>query len=213
MRQKRYKHPQIPHLPWSRGITNDDKVLKSTDCFIGKEVVISLKMDGENSSIYTDFVHARSIDSDYHISRSWIYKLQGEIGYLLNENERICGENVAAEHSIHYKNLKSFFYVFSYWIEDICQSWNDTLRRAKDLNLQVVPTLYRGIWNEKVIKELQKPTFCENEMEGYVVRLTSSFSLKDFSNSIAKEVRQNHVKTDEHWKNKKVLWNEWKKSI
>lgn len=43
------KYPRTFHLPWSLGATSDDKVLKNVDHFEGTCVVITEKMDGENS--------------------------------------------------------------------------------------------------------------------------------------------------------------------
>ena len=214
--EKLYKYPRTLHFPWSQGLTNDDRVIKSLDPFIGKEVVATLKMDGENSNFYNDYIHARSLDKDYHESRTWVNELHGEIGYMLKPGERICGENVAAVHSIRYKNLDSFFYVFSYWIEDECQSWDDTVKRCDELGLITVPVLYRGIWDEEIIKGLANTHYKGNEMEGYVVRITDKFT-EDFSlgterwfKGLAKYVRKSHVQTDEHWKTKPVEWNNWK---
>jgi len=59
------------HFPWSPGLQNDDRMLESADVFLGKEVVITEKFDGENTSIYTDHIHARSLDSQ----KSFIEKL------------------------------------------------------------------------------------------------------------------------------------------
>jgi len=92
---KLQKYPKIWHFPWSPGLQNDDRLLKSIDHFIGKEVVVSVKLDGENTTIYNDHIHARSLDSGFHKSRTWVNKLQGQIGYKLKDNERICGENLA----------------------------------------------------------------------------------------------------------------------
>ena len=216
--QKRYKYPRTYHFPWSPGLENDDRVTKSLDHFIGKEVIATLKMDGENTSIYSDYLHSRSLEKEYHESRTWVNKLQGEIGHLLKPGERICGENMAAFHSIKYKNLDSFFYVFSYWIDKECQSWDDTVKRCAELELLTVPVLYRGIWNEAIIKKLYSPNYQGNEMEGYVVRPTAAFT-GDFLvgkewwlKEITKYVRAGHVKkTDKHWKTKAVVWNEWKR--
>lgn len=64
-----YKYPRTPHLPFSKGMTSDDKVLDNTNNFKDKQVVVTEKMDGENTTIYKDFYHARSLDSkhkDYH---------------------------------------------------------------------------------------------------------------------------------------------------
>ena len=73
------KYPRTLHLPWSEGMTNDDKMLPSIEIFEGKEVVVSLKLDGENSSIYSGgYTHARSLDSKFHISREWIRKFAND---------------------------------------------------------------------------------------------------------------------------------------
>lgn len=212
---KLYKYPRTYHFPWSPGLKNDDRRIKSLDPFIGKEVVATLKMDGENTSIYSNYIHSRSAEKEYHPSRTWVNKLQGEIGYLLKPGERICGENVAAEHSIKYNNLESFFYVFSYWIDKECQSWDDTVKRCEELGLITVPVLYKGIWDENIIKSLADTHYQGNEMEGYVVRTTSSFT-GEFSHGkewwlkeLAKYVRAGHVQTDKHWSKKPVTWNEW----
>lgn len=42
------KYPRTYHLPWSPGATDDDRIIKSADVFKDKEVVVTVKMDGEN---------------------------------------------------------------------------------------------------------------------------------------------------------------------
>ena len=58
------KYPRTPHLPWSPGRTKDDRMLDDTKTFDGRSVVVTLKMDGENSTIYRDRIHARSIEGE-----------------------------------------------------------------------------------------------------------------------------------------------------
>jgi len=41
------KYPRTVHLPFSPGATNDDKIICNMDSFVGKEIVITEKMDGE----------------------------------------------------------------------------------------------------------------------------------------------------------------------
>ena len=83
------KYPRSPHLPWSEGGTSDDAYLFDTDHFAGKEVVITEKMDGENTSMYRDGIHARSIDGRHHPSRDWVKALHGTICLeILRETER-----------------------------------------------------------------------------------------------------------------------------
>lgn len=206
-----YKYPRTYHLPWSLGFTSDDKVLRSTDHFLEKEVVVTVKMDGENTSIYRDYIHARSLDSKSHVSRDWLKNFAKNFQHDIPEGYRICGENMFAKHSIHYKNLKSYFYLFSVWNNDICLDWDSTVEWAALLGVEVVPVIYRGIWDENIIKNIYSENFENDEMEGYVVRSTSSFFISDFSINVAKFVRKDHVQTEKHWMNQEIVRNEIKK--
>ena len=206
-----YKYPRTYHLPWSLGSTSDDKILSSVNQFVGKEVVVTVKMDGENTSIYKDHIHARSLDSKNHVSRNWLKNFAQNFQQDIPEEYRLCGENLFAKHSIHYKNLKSYFYLFSVWNKKICLDWDSTIEWASLLGVEVVPVIYRGLWDEKIIRDLYSEKFLDNEMEGYVVRSTDSFSIDDFSTNVAKFVRKNHVQTEDHWMNQEIVRNEIKK--
>jgi hypothetical protein len=195
------KYPRSWHLPWSEGQTKDDRTLENCDQFVDKRVIITEKMDGENTTIYRDYIHARSIDGNTHWSQSWVRNLQGRIGYEIPEGWRICGENLYAKHSIGYDNLDSFFAVFSIWTDkNVCLSWQDTVEYCDILNLRMVPVLYDGIWDEKFTRSLWDEKR-RDVTEGYVVRLADSYSYFDFNKSLAKFVRSNHVaKENHHWK-------------
>jgi len=201
----RYKYPRTPHLPWSPGASDDDIRLDITSQFSCKNIVITEKMDGENTTLYPDYIHARSIDSRHHESRNWVKQLQGRVGYQIPEGFRICGENLYAKHSIHYENLKSYLYIFSVWSnQNICLSWAETLQWANTLGFEPVPVLYEGIWNETEIRKLKLDL---TKQEGYVVRLAEAFPFDQFKQSIAKWVRSNHVQSDEHWMHQAVIPN------
>lgn len=191
------KYPRTFHLPWSLGATNDDKVLNCVSQFVGKEVVITEKMDGENFTLANSYCHARSLDGANHPSQCWIKAFHAIIKDSIPEGYRICGEYMFAKHSIEYSNLTSYFYGFSIWEEDKCLDWNSALDWFALLGITSVPVLYRGIWNEKAVKECWSP---KSDKEGYVVRLADSFQYSEFKNSVAKFVRPNHVQTDEHWR-------------
>jgi len=206
-----YKYPRTYHLPWSLGSTSDDKILSSVNQFVGKEVVVTVKIDGENTSIYKDHIHARSLDSKNNVSRNWLKNFAQNFQQDIPEEYRLCGENLFAKHSINYKNLKSYFYLFSVWNKEICLDWDSTIEWASLLGVEVVPVIYRGLWDEKIIRDLYSEKFLDNEMEGYVVRSTDSFSIDDFSTNVAKFVRKNHVQTEDHWMNQDIVRNEIKK--
>ena len=203
----KYKYPRTLHLPWSLGAMNDDRICESTDHFVGKEVIVTEKMDGENTSIYKDFFHARSITGNMHPTRNRVKQLQSKLHYDLRDHIRICGENCYAKHSISYSSLPAYFLAFSVWENDLCFSWDETLEWCELLDVKHVPVLYRGIYDEDLIKTLYVENREPDLMEGYVVRLASSFSYDKFSESVAKFVRANHVQCDEHWMNQEVVPN------
>ena len=201
-----YKYPRTYHLPWSPGATKDDRILKDLSSLIGKEIVCSLKMDGENSTMYEDCMHARSLDSADHPSRHWLKSYHASVKRYIPVGWRVCGENLFAKHSIHYTELNSYFLVFSVWTnENVCLSWEDTVDFCSNGLFELVPVFYKGLMDVDSIINAYKPYSLNHE--GYVVRLASEFKYDDFGGSVAKFVRESHVQTDEHWMNQKVIPN------
>ena len=202
------KYPKSFHLPWSPGITNDDKVVSDCEHFVGKDVVVTIKKDGENCTLYPNYMHARSLDSVHHYSRDWLKSFHAQIKNDIPEGHRICGESLYATHAIHYDDLKSYFYGFSMWdVENNCMSWDDTMYWFDLIGIASVEVIYRGIWNEKLIKSLGD-SFDFNKEEGYVVRSADSFHYSDFGKNLNKFVRPDHVQpNDKHWATAKVIPN------
>lgn len=207
------KYPRTFHLPWSDGLSGDDKRILTLDILKGNEVVVTEKLDGENTTMYNDGVHARSLDSKHHPSRVWIKAKQGELGYQIPPEYRICGENMYAKHSIHYRFLTTYFYVFGIYMGDICLSWDDTVEFATLLGLETTPVLYRGPWDEQKIKACWTGnSFFSKDgefdpQEGYVVRVASAFPYEKHSEYTAKFVREKHVQTSSHWMEEEVVPN------
>src|SRR5690606_15864545 len=108
----RRPYPRTPHLPWSPGASPDDVRAGDLSGLLGREVVVTEKLDGENTTLYADGSHARSLDSGHHPSRTWVKALQGRIGRLIPPGWRVCGENLYARHSIAYPSLAGYFYGF-----------------------------------------------------------------------------------------------------
>lgn len=201
---QKIKYPRTYHVPWSPGVGSDDKVFTQdevTAMFNNENVVVTEKLDGENTTIYHDgTIHARSLDSPSHETRSWVKHLATNLVGRIPEGIRICGENVYAKHSIAYTTLNSYFYVFGIYNKDICLSWEDTKKLCKEFGLIHVPEQYIGKWSESAIKQVcGKISRFSNECEGYVIRLAGSFSANEHDVSVAKYVRPNHVQSDEHW--------------
>ncbi|WP_327167462.1 RNA ligase family protein [Streptomyces subrutilus] len=114
--------PRTAHLPWSPGAAADDVRATGLSGFAGREVVVTEKLDGENTTLYADGLHARSPDSAHRPSRAWVKELHGRIRAGIPEGWRVCGENLYARHSLAYEDLDGWFYGFSVWDrEDRCQ--------------------------------------------------------------------------------------------
>lgn len=193
------KYPRTYHVPWSLGSSSDDKILKDMEFYHQKRVVVTEKLDGENTSLYNNYIHARSLDSKNHETRNWVKNFWSSIKCEIPDGWRICGENMYAKHSIFYDNLESYFYGFSIWDEtNYCLSWNETLEYFNYFGITCVPVLYDGIYDEELIKSLWNESKW-NQMEGYVIRLVDSFSYKDFNKCVSKFVRRGHVQTAKHW--------------
>lgn len=202
------KYPKTSHFYFSPGATSDDKISEDLLCFVDREIIITEKLDGENTTMMNDIIFARSIDSADHPSRHWVKGLWGSIKHDIPDGWKICGENLYATHSLHYTNLPSYFMVFSIWDEnDICLSWDDTVTLCGYLKLETVPVLWRGIFNEEHIKSFKVNTEIQ---EGFVVRVADAFPFEDFSKSVIKWVREGHVTSDDHWMYKKIIPNELK---
>jgi len=207
----RVRYPRTFHLPWSPGKTSDDRTMDDPDeAFGGAEVVVTEKADGECSTLYRDYLHARSLDYAPHPSRDRVRALHGAIAHEIPEGWRICGENVYAVHSIAYDALPAHFLVFSIWNErNECLSWDETVTWAELLGLHTVPVISRGLWNEEHVRlsDDVSTSALGGEREGYVVRLAASFHYRAFRRSVAKYVRKGHVQTDDHWKTNAVVPN------
>jgi len=213
------KYPRTYHLPWSPGMNRDDRMMSDISVFEGQRVIIGEKLDGENTSVYTDYLHARSLDNDSHPSKSWVKNFAFQRAYNIPQGWRVCGENLYAKHAIHYTKekgnaLKSYFYMFSIWNEkNICLDWDETKEWAELLDIPLFPVFYDGIWDMNVINELNKKMETNtNTIEGYVVRLAREYHYSEFKNVCGKYVRKNHIDNNHgphgHWSQKKIIKNE-----
>lgn len=222
----RVHYPRTPHLPWSPGAAADDVRTGDLSGLAGAEVVVTEKLDGENTTLYRDGLHARSLDSAHHPSRAWVKGLQGRVAPRIPAGWRICGENLFARHSIPYTELESWFYGFSVWTggepdgrdgggnggpsnarndgRDHCLDWDDTVRFLRRLGIPTPRVLWRGRYDERALRALRLDL---DRQEGYVVRTVRGFPRAEFGERVAKWVRPRHVRTDTHWMHAAVVEN------
>lgn len=204
----RVKHPRTYHMHKSPGVASDDKVITSYDGFVGHDVVITEKMDGECTTLYDDYyVHARSIDGVPHESQDYVRGFLAGIAHTLPRGWRLTGENLYALHSIAYENLTSYFMGYFLWNSDnVALSWDETLEWFELIGVTPVPTLYRGPFDEHVLDEIASSIDITTQ-EGFVVRVAESIPYDDFCTKVMKWVRAGHVQSPVHWRSQVVTPN------
>ncbi len=210
------KYPRTYHFPFSEGALNDDRIQEEWEALLAQEIIITEKLDGENTCIKNNGVYARSHGA---VNRNpWakpIWEIWDRVGESLGDLH-VFGENLYAIHSIRYEKLDSYFYVFAIRDNGVWLSWEEVVWYAQLLELPTVPVLERGVFTntqvKKIISEQQgRGSFFGGESEGVVCRNAVAFLEADFSTNVLKYVRKNHVQTDEHWTRnwqKATLWVE-----
>ena len=200
------KYGRTFHLPISQGATSNDKIMSSLKGLMVDDLIITEKMDGENTTIHNTGTHARSPDSRYHPSRDWIKAFAVGISPQLEDGERIIGENLFAKHSVAYDALPSYFLGFSWIIGDYIQSWDDTVLRFEQLGITPVMELYRGPYTDQLFEDVAERLNLSKQ-EGFVARDASSFSETEMPNRMGKFVRANHVQSETHWMKAEMVPN------
>jgi hypothetical protein len=201
------KYPRTLHHPSSPGIQSDDKIATDLSALNGAEVIMTEKMDGENTTLYSDGFHARSLDSISHPARSWLASFHGQIAHMIPQGWRICGENLYARHAIGYDNLPGFFMAFSVWTDqDHCLDVDTAQTLLDELHIPAVRQLYRGPYSEAALTH-EIRDLDPSRQEGIVIRTAASFPFQDFGRNVIKWVRAGHVQSADHWRFSQIVPN------
>lgn len=198
------KYPRTFHFPFSEGAQNDDRIQADWRLLLKHELVVTEKLDGENTCIKTNDVFARShgaVNKNPWAKNMW--DIWERVGRDLGELH-IFGENLYAIHSIEYERLEHHFFVFAVRDGDQWLDWDNVCAYAQVLELPVVPVLGRGFYTEATLKaaiqaQQSKGSHFGGSSEGIVCRNAGAFSNNEFSQNVLKYVRKNHVQTDAHW--------------
>jgi len=223
------KYGRTYHYPFSPGTTSDDRISKDYWEDIKKinELVHTEKLDGENNCLNEYGVFARSHAAPTESPWSLAIRQRWElIKHDLGDIE-LFGENLYAVHSIEYKRLEEYYFIFAVRCMDVWLSWEEVKFYASLFNFPVVPEIHTQIVSdyteeqlkEQVIGYAQEASVFDSfdtitgnacSREGVVSRNTGEYAVKDFAHNVFKYVRKGHVKTDEHWtrnwKRAKLLW-------
>ncbi len=205
------KYGRTFHLPTSLSATSDDKIMALVEGLMVTDLLITEKMDGENTTIHCEGTHARSPDSRYHPSRDWLKAFAAGISPQLSTEERIVGENLYAKHSVRYEQLPSYFMGFSWIVGDRIQSWDATLKRFEELGITPVTVLFRGPFSAGLFERLADQLDCDRQ-EGFVARDAADFCEAEMPTRMGKYVRANHVQSETHWTKTKLVPNKLAKN-
>ena len=199
----RIAYPRTPHLPESLGAGKDDSHAKKPtldNLASGIELIVTEKMDGGNVTLYNDFFHARSVDATSLPWETMAKNVWSVKRFLIPDGWRVSCESMFAQRSVPYDTLPAPLFVIGVWDENNnFLSWDDVNSFAEELELPVVPFLYRG--NDFVeAKKAWGKVLNDEISEGFVVRNAGSFSYDTFGLNVAKFVRKNHVRTPDDFR-------------
>jgi hypothetical protein len=151
------KYCRSLHAHISLGTTSDDRFMPKgyVKAFAGfDKLVLTEKLDGQNDCLKKDGVFARSHVAptthpwDKPIWDRW-HLLKNDLGDL-----ELFGENMYGAHSLGYKKLESFYYVFAVREKGRWLSWEEVKFYAAMLDFPTVPeikitTKLSDIYDEK----------------------------------------------------------------
>lgn len=210
------KYGRTYHFPFSPGTTSDDRISWQywDDVSALKRIIHTEKLDGENNCLSRYGVFARShaaptVSPWTRVLRERWNLMRHDLGDL-----EIFGENLYAVHSIEYRKLEDFYYVFAVRQRDTWLCWDEVCFYAALFDFPVVPVLQEIVpttesaFRESILAHVRESSVFESydagtdqacTREGVVSRDAGSFSVDAMSQHVWKYVRQGHVKTDEHW--------------
>jgi hypothetical protein len=199
-------------------VHRDDHYHIDPGFFLGRDVVITEKLDGGIAAINADRVYARS--SGAPTNQPWFAYMKGRTVpkfYGLPPSVCVYGEDLYGVHSIEYDPLPDTFFLFHVlerMVENIetpnthrdCfWSWNAAEEFARQYSVNTVPVLHRGRFEkiseitEYFMDNIGSPSIYGPSREGFVMRVIESFPFDEFEFHVCKFVRKNHVQTDKHW--------------
>jgi hypothetical protein len=212
------KYGRTYHFPFSPGTTSDDRINHTywEDIQRIDKIIHTEKLDGENNCLNQFGVFARS-----HVAPTespWTNQIRERWQLMKNDlgDIELFGENLYAIHSIEYKNIESYYYIFAVRCLDKWLSWEEVKFYAAMFDFPTVPELgineVRSI-SEEILKQQILSLAAEPSIfgsidtqlnndctrEGIVTRNTEEYPVSDFARNVFKYVRKGHVKTGEHW--------------
>lgn len=209
---------KFPSMPYYKDFSRDEIY-----SLIEEGVTITEKLDGFCCGIYRQKVYDRSGNE---CNEKWLSCMKSRHAWkdFHGANLMIWGEDLYAKHSCEYTPIKASetFRPFLHWVnvnDPIIESRFNLDLLCESYDLTPVPELWSGRPDtpedlDFIIRTLMnQESSLGGEMEGVVVSSTNSFTISDWSYSIFKVVRENHVQPNvEHWRKnwrpREIIWED-----
>ncbi|HMM02366.1 MULTISPECIES: RNA ligase family protein [unclassified Dysgonomonas] len=223
------KYGRTYHFPFSPGTTSDDRINHTyrDDIQQIETLVHTEKLDGENNCLNRFGVFARSHAAP--TTSPWTNQIRERWELMKRDlgDIELFGENLYAIHSIEYKRIESYYYMFAVRCLDKWLSWEEVkfysamfdFPTVPELDIQQVKDLSHDILEPQILAWAQQPSVFGSTdtqtgedctREGVVTRNAGEYFIGNFSRNVFKYVRKGHVKTGEHWtrnwKRARLVW-------
>ena len=223
------KYGRTYHYPFSPGTTSDDRINHTywEDILNISTLVHTEKLDGENNCLNQFGVFARSHAAP--TTSPWTQQIRERWELLKNDlgEVELFGENLYAVHSIEYKRIEEYYYIFAVRYMDKWLSWEEVKFYAAMFDFPTAPELLihstkdiaedslRNLVleyakEESVFSSVDIHTGKDCTREGVVSRNIEEYPVNEFAHNVFKYVRKGHVKTNQHWtrnwKRAQLVW-------
>jgi len=176
------KYGRSLHAPISLGTTSDDRFMPHgyLKAFAEMDnIIMTEKLDGQNDATKTSGLFARS-----HVAPTehpWDKPLRERWEMIKNDlgDLELFGENMFGVHSIAYKNLESYYYIFGVREKGRWHSWEEVKFWANAFDLPTVPEIPIKV----PLKDFYKEGVDENVQLEEWLKLNLGMDWKDWVNT------------------------------
>ncbi len=184
----------------------------------GTEPLETMKPLYREGGLYWEQEVHQKLPERLQVFGEWLYA-KHSIHYGCECNKKCEDVGIALSDLTGIEDERAFFQVFGVYDTklNIWLSWEETEKIASVLGFPTTPVLYKESKDDaptftdereainKLIEYARE--VIKNGGEGIVVRSKFPYHYGQFSTKLGKYVRENHVKTDEHWSDKKTVVN------
>ena len=233
------KYPRTPHLFGSKG-TDDDKHLGESESnrFIADDsLIVEEKIDGTNVGIHFQnngemilqcrgHLITEGMHPQYDLFKQWVSVKRHELERRLENRFILFGEWVYARHSIHYRQLRHYFFEFDIYDKSlrVFLDLKQRLTLLADSGIETVPIIHKGSLERSELEGLIGPSRfgsrfdnpltsrVDNLMEGLYLRTEADGAVTGRAKFVRPEFVEK-IKQSTHWQHQMMVPNELSEGV